>query len=225
MIELHGMPTAGEVAVVAFLAVLALVGIIVAMALNASLSNALVALGHVAACTGHTDVLPLQDKVGFRVIEEKFGPTGFLVAYLATFAQFTAVWFIVLVAVDAARRGLAEFLIGLVARCAIHLRVTIAQREIRLVVVEGTLIQQDYVRLASLVVCVADLAVAFTDIRRAAVISLLLLQIRSHFLVAVDAQIVLRCLVEGRMALLALRLILGMTLYDGSGHDRTFETA
>jgi hypothetical protein len=51
----------------------------------------------------------------------------------------------------------------------------------------------------------------------------LLLHIRSHILMTLDAEFVLGCLVERYVATLALILYLGMTSDDLTGHERGFE--
>ena len=97
------------------------------------------------------------------------------------------------------------------------------QRKIRLMMIKGIRIEMHDVRIASYMLGMADLARQFSDVFYATVKSLMIFYIRRYLLMAVEAQMFLRGLFEGFVALLALGFVFGMGAHHLARHDQCFQ--
>lgn len=86
-------------------------------------------------------------------------------ADFAFLAELAIVRLVLFVAVNAFPRRLAEFLLRIMATGATHFFVTVAQRKIRLIVVEGGFIQQHDIEVTAFVVRMTDATQLGVDLR------------------------------------------------------------
>ena len=97
------------------------------------------------------------------------------------------------------------------------------QWKIGLMMIEGVRVEMHDVSIASDMLGMTGLARQVVDILYAAMKSRMIIYIRRYFLMAVEAQMLLRGLFEGFVALLALGFIFGMVAHHFARHDQRFQ--
>ncbi|MBK7471988.1 MAG: hypothetical protein IPI73_16640 [Betaproteobacteria bacterium] len=174
----------------------------------------------VAVLAGDVYVLEAQRETCLAVVEASLLPRRLGVAIGALNAERFLVLVVLAVAVVAGSRRAAELLARGVAGLALDARVRPGEQEVRLRVVERPFVEARDLHVASLVIGVTGAAWLRL---RAAMESLLRADVTGDILVAVQAQLVLRRLVELHMAVPALLLVLRMARDDLARHQHALD--
>lgn len=224
MIETRGLPVALNVALGAVLTHRTAVRIILTMAAQTVVAQSLAdcALGMTQPAFD-LGVGAEQPESGESMIEIRGGlPAARGVAIATAIAQFRLMAIVLVMAGHTAGVGLAMLLAGGVAATALGGLVFAGQRKIGECVIEGALIKADDARVCTQMLAVAvDAALA----RLAPVQAVPALNIAGDLLVAIQAQLRLLFLVEGRVAAFALGLVGLVPPNHFPGHQRTFQQA
>lgn len=177
-------------------------------------ANPLVTFSAVARRTGDGTVCLVERKSG-RVMVEGFdlAPNRFAVALVARLSQSSLVRIIFLVAIEAARRSVAELCRLWMATSARNGDVRVPQRKIRECVIEGFSVKPNDISVAPHVIAVTMVAILFPGIRPASMKSLARRAIPGNFLVARQTQLCLRSAREGFVTFSAIVLQLGVPLH------------
>jgi hypothetical protein len=179
----------------------------------------------VTAVAFNLPVLAFQGKLGFLVVIEKsLVPGDFLVAVLAFLAQSFKVRLVGLMAGIAIHWRFPMLFLRVMAVGAFDCGVRPLQGKVRESVVKRVLIQVDDVFVSSFMVGVTEFAFFFGNIFFQSVKSLFINNVFIHYLVAIPAQLVLRLLVEQGMAFGAFGFKLCVTLNNGTGHHKIFQS-
>lgn len=223
MVEQDRFPVAFHMAGFTFLPVFPLMLVDLDMTGNAFQRGSLVfSRRDMAFAALHVQMLALEREMGLfnRVIELCLFPGTLVMAGFAVGAQTAPVLVILVMAVVAGGRRFAILFVLLVAIRALYLFLVLVraqQQEIGLAVIEFLRIKYDYLRISAFVFSVAGAAYFFI---KPAVVSLVILYIRFHVLVAICTQAALRFLVETNVAMRAFRLEFGVTLDHFARHQR-----
>lgn len=189
VIETDRRPLVLFVAGLALGAVASAMDVLNPVAIDTRRANALIALTDVAGRAANVAVGAPQRKLCLVVVVRLNPPPCRLaVAAVACFTQTPFVWILRLVTIEAPPRRISEFHILCVTAAALHGPVGVPQLEIRQRVIERLAIEQDDVRVASLVVAVALRALLFRRIGLTAMKSSRRLTIGGDLLVACKTQ-------------------------------------
>ena len=223
VIKVGRLPGDGGMAGAALGAEPALVCVVLGVTGDAGRRRGLEILGLVAALAGGLCVGPQQREGGLAVVEAGLLPARLGVAVGAFGSQRALVHVILRVAADAGHRGRAEPGARGVAGGAGDLQMRAAQGIFGLVVVEALRVEDHELGAPSLVLRVAGAALHPRHLRVLSVEAPVLGHVGGDRLVAVIAHPVLRGLVEGRVAGLAVALELGMRGGQRAGGDQLLD--
>ena len=220
MIEFGVRPCGRRVAVAAFLAAAAVMGIVLGVAVEAIRRWRLEGLVFVAAGTLRLCMLADQREAGRVVVEFDVGPGDGGMAVAALRAHGVAVNVVRLMAGETIRRRIAVLAVRLMAFRALGFAVLAEQQEVGEVVVERTFVELHDIGVPALVVGVTARTAAFACLVEQAVISATSVDIVGDVLVTVEAQRTLLRAFELSMAGVTVVFVLRMTFDDLTRHDQ-----
>ena len=223
VIEFYRRPFGAAVAAFALASKTTAMDIIAAMAGDTLHRGILVALVRVA-CRAQNLVMGAPEReVGGVVIKLPLAPTGRAVTISALLTEFTLVYILLAVTVDALARCLAPGLAFRVTGDALGTAMGTVEDEVCLVVIEQFSIEQHNIGVTPLVIGMADATGGITYLRGTSVISRAGLYISGDLVVAVKTEIGLSRLAETLMATGAFVFILGVPLDHLARHQQCLD--
>lgn len=172
-----------------------------------------------ACLATHFSMRGLERELGFLVIVKGLAPSCFHVAILATMSQVLVMTIVILVATVTTWRNFSVFDRRVVTLVATHIGVGTAQGKVGARVIEGVSVKGHDVGVSPSMFGVARAARALRQIRNSTVQALVLFNVLVNILVTGETEIVLRTLLEGLMAVIAVGLVFKMRLAQFSGHN------
>lgn len=154
------------------------------------------------------------------MVKTGFFPILCIVAVAAVKAKFTFVHIFLVVAGIAFGRSITIFCLGFVATLTFCGAMFILKNKARFIVFEMRLVKFRKLRVPALMFGMAVAAFLFLE---APVKTLTAANILCRFLVAIEAQVRLRILIETFMAVFAFIFILGVAFDHLAGHHRAFQ--
>lgn len=223
MVEIAAFPALGGVALFAVLAVAVVVHIIDAVTGGALSRYVLVLLIGVAERAVGVFMLASERVAGLVVIKRGLFPAILVVAGGALCTHLAGVGVAGLVTVDTLLRGVAVGYSGFMAGATGRADMRTFQCIVGSVVIEKRWIELHNVRVASLVIGVADPAIGVLNVAIAPMQSFILTHVGIDVFVAGQALLTLRGVAEGGMTLVALFFIFGMFLRHLARHHQGFQ--
>jgi hypothetical protein len=176
-----------------------------------------------ATVTGNLFMLSLQRKLRYVMIEIKFIPVFGIMAFLTLLAEIAFVRVLFAVTVEAAGWSLRELLIRLMASCTGHVLMAALKMEIRIIVVEGCVIQNGDICIPANMVGMAYLAGGLCDCRLQAMKALTSHEISVDYFVAVSTKLGLCILFEACMTAGTLAFVFSVSLDNFARHQQSFD--
>ena len=224
VVEADRAPFALVVTGLAFCAVAPTMDVLNSMAIHAGGADVFVAFGHMAGGTRHGTVGSAERKLRPVVIERLHAaPCGLGMAIVASFPEASFVRITRFMTVKAACGRVAELCRLHVTADARHRRVCVAQRKIRMRVIERLRIEQNDVGIPSFVIRMTMGAFLLRRGRIATVKASSCLAIGARVLVALQAELRLRSVREWLVTIATLLLELGVSGHERSRHDQPLE--
>ena len=220
VIELGLPPAACVVTLITFFPKASLMHIVQGMALCAFHRSLFIPLIGMATVTGCFFVFPRQFEFGLVVVKPALAPGFFGMALGTGLPKTPKMRIVFFVAIDATPGGLAVLFTGSVATTAFGRAVLAFQDKVGCFVIKCFGVQLQDIRLPSLMVGVALLAFSFFNLRVKAVKPLFPFNVFTDRLVALQAFFGLPAFFKQDVALGALRLVLGVSLDDGTRHQK-----
>ena len=226
MIESRLLPVDRRVAILAFRAIHAHVGIVLAMAADARIGRFGVLLADVTAHAGQIVVGSGQRVTASELmVVKRIGPLGFTVTVGTDFAEIPHVLIVLEMAGNTLGLGSVESRLLGVAVDAVSVEMAVAQQEARQAMIERLLDETDDIGIATFVIGMARHALAIAHFGRHCVESRVSLEIGGDLRVAVETKRPLRAARKANVTGGALGFVLGVTGNQRSRHDQALESA